>query len=157
MHPIPTLSVLEQPEAPQNLRKMLDLTLSGKAESMVVYVPTKLGVPRPTEAINTSDLSEEDLRSLRDADPFMYYSIPAKRRAAMRCEARDRTDSVMAASRVQGPSAVATRKTRITFEMDAVTLMVGDMGVEIEDEDLLDDDDDENDALLFESFKKAPQ
>ena len=57
-------------------------------------VPTKSGspptkieeeqVPERVMMIDTDELSEEDLKTLKKQDPFLYYSIPAVRNAAVR-------------------------------------------------------------------------
>lgn len=161
---------------------MMDLKLNDKAEMVMVEVPTVVDDEEPAEAMNTNDLSEEDLRLLHAADPFMYYSIAgeerftsnvfvsfkaayyslssppcdpscatASRRAAIMGEATNRTDANTNAP--QGSSAMATRRTRISFEQDPVTLMFGNIEIDIDEEDdILDDDDYE--SLLFGSSSK---
>jgi len=49
----------------------------------VFTIPTK-GPSEPKKVIlNTSSLNEENLKSLKQEDPFLYYSIPSVRRAAV--------------------------------------------------------------------------
>lgn len=137
-------------------RKMFGKKLNEEA-SVVMEVPTVFDVSeKPAEVINTEDLSEEDLELLHGADPFMYFSITDKRRAAMLCEARDHTSPLTDTGRLQGSSTVATRKTRITFEMDPVQMMFGDINIDIEDDDI-DDDGDEYESSFFKPTSKTSQ
>ena len=42
----------------------------------LLIVPTKVADEAPETVIDTSNLSEEDIKALRKQDPFLYYSIP---------------------------------------------------------------------------------
>jgi hypothetical protein len=71
--------------------------------------------PRPMQ-ISTENMSSQDLIELRECDPFLFYSIPAVRNAALR-NTLSIVDLEIDLS-AQLPQTV-TRKSRITFECHA--------------------------------------
>ena len=46
-------------------------------------MPTKGSEPAQEKEIDTQKLTEDDLKSLKKKDPFLYFSIPAVRSAAL--------------------------------------------------------------------------
>ena len=55
---------------------------------VTTMIPTKLAAPNdedPKRVVDVSDLSEEDLKTLKKQDPFLYFSIPV----AVVCNTRD--------------------------------------------------------------------
>lgn len=51
--------------------------------SYTFIIPTKRSEPAKEKEIDTQKLTEDDLKSLKKKDPFLYYSIPAVRSAAL--------------------------------------------------------------------------
>ena len=75
--------------------------------------------PEPIE-IDIGNLSTEDLQSLKQDDPFLYYSIPAVRRAALNLEEPD----VSALSSGESTSTITVKRcTRVSFECHTDVLM----------------------------------
>ena len=83
--------------------------------------------PEPIE-IDISTLSAEDLQSLKQDDPFLYYSIPVVRRAAF---SRDEPD--MSPTSVRG-STIVKRRTRVSYECHT-DLLMDDLLGDFEDEE----------------------
>jgi len=124
-----------------------------------------------TEQINLKNLSASDLSSLKQNDPFMYYSIPGVRNAAQLGEEIDVTklDASMMQrncfscpsrmqSQGQASSSTVTRCSRISFECHTDVIM-GDLLSEMFDEMEGQDDDDamgevDFDMLLERYVKK---
>lgn len=134
-----------------------------------ISVPTfKVSSNGETSRISTKDLSEENLRTLHDNDPFMYYSVPQLLKPAMigrglgtiDANNRELLSPSNAARKGRSPSDVRTasssdstqsgttevRKSRISFEADPCYMMMEELELLPDDEDdLMGDDDD----LLF--------
>lgn len=121
--------------------------------------------------LDVKDLSDnKTLKTLHDMDPFMYYSITPIRHAAMFMSSIDAADVIAnAAPPKQGeqpkrpsldsdsnaPSSsvsktTVVRKSRLSFEADACTLMMKEIGLSCDDDD--DEDDiisDDHESLVF--------
>ena len=52
-------------------------------------VPTATAAPTPTQVDVDKSISEQDLKSLKKQDPFLYYSIPGVRDATVRLKRTD--------------------------------------------------------------------
>ena len=85
--------------------------------------------PEPVE-IDTSALSAEELQLLRKDDPFLYYSIPAVRRATFRLDEPDLSLLVLEES----SSTIVKRSTRVSVECHT-DLLMEDLLTELEQED----------------------
>jgi hypothetical protein len=82
---------------------------------------------RPKIVIDTSDLNDQDLDLLKKQDPFLYYSIPAVRTAAV-VHSRD-----IDMSAIQGQdSRRVERQSRISFECHT-DLLMGDLFETLDD------------------------
>ncbi len=86
-----------------------------------VTVPTKSGEDSaPKKVIDTSSLNEEDLKTLKKQDPFLYFSIPAVRTAAHLSRGRDVNISCLKGIRSSHRESLQTtkieRQSRISFE-----------------------------------------
>jgi len=93
-----------------------------------VQISTPSCAPEPIE-VDISTLSAEDLQSLKREDPFLYYSIPAVRRAALfNLEEPDVSESSLE------DSTTVKRCTRVSFECHTDLLMEDLLG-DIEDEE----------------------
>ena len=78
--------------------------------------------PEPTE-IDIGNLSTEGLQALKQEDPFLYYSIPVVRRAALSFEEPDM-------SRISSNETTTTtvkRRTRVSFECHSDLLVMDDL------------------------------
>ena len=95
----------------------------------LLMVPTKVGSAGAStkKTIDTSVLNEEDLHTLKRHDPFLYYSIPTVRDAAIRCRSVDlttlkdptsnRSRRSSCPSRIESsPSTTVEKKSCISFE-----------------------------------------
>ena len=51
--------------------------------SFTITIPTKGSEPAQKKEIDTQKLTQDDLKSLKKQDPFLYFSIPAVRTAAL--------------------------------------------------------------------------
>ena len=51
--------------------------------SSAFIIPTKGSEPAQEKEIDTQNLTEDDLKRLKQKDPFLYFSIPAVRSAAL--------------------------------------------------------------------------
>jgi hypothetical protein len=96
-----------------------------------------VGAPEPIE-VDISNLSAEDLESLKQEDPFLYYSIPAVRRTTFNFEEPDLTGS----SLEESTTTTVKRCTRVSFECPSDLLM----------EDLLGDLEEGYDHLIWSIF-----
>ena len=86
------------------------------SRSEPVQTTTAPCAPEPIE-IDISTLSTEDLQSLKQDDPFLYYSIPVVRRAAFSLEEPD-----ISLTNLKG-SATVKRRTRVSYECHTDLLM----------------------------------
>ena len=120
------------------------------------------------EAIDIKDLDNEDLKSLRGNDPFMYYSIPGIRVATIFGKDVDASDKEAlcrhnhSSGGQQEPASMSSgsfrsntvvlRKTRISFEapMDLEDLVSNNESKEDDEFDVLD-------ALLVQMIKQNVQ
>lgn len=101
---------------------------SSSSRSEPVQISTPSCAPEPIE-VDISTLSAEDLQSLKREDPFLYYSIPAVRRAALfNLEEPDMSESSLE------DSTTVKRCTRVSFECHTDLLMEDLLG-DIEDEE----------------------
>eukprot|EP00986_Skeletonema_menzelii_P012521 scaffold6934_cov125-Skeletonema_menzelii.AAC.1 len=115
----------------------------------VFTVPTKGEDSAQKKVIDTSLIKEEDLKTLKKQDPFLYFSIPAVRTAAhlsrdvdMSClKGGVRSPNASSPSKLKSaPSTKVERKSCISFECHADLILEGlidDMGnlkVDTEDE-----------------------
>jgi hypothetical protein len=112
---------------------------ASSSESELLTNTAPVCAPEPTE-IDISNFSAEDLQSLKQEDPFLYYSIPAVRRAALHLEEPD-----LSGSSLEESTTVVKRRTRVSFECHSDVLM----------EDLLGDLEEKYDQLeLEQEFSK---
>ncbi|KAL7429265.1 hypothetical protein ACHAXM_001613 [Skeletonema potamos] len=106
---------------------------------VTTMIPTKLAAPNdedPKRVVDVSDLSEEDLKTLKKQDPFLYYSIPR----ALRNSAVDLTNlssqnfaqirrascpspSLIKLSSSSSSTNIVQRKSCISFEVHADLLL----------------------------------
>ena len=131
--------------------------------------PTKVSVVNTfresagsTKELETKDLSKDDFRALKEADAFMYYSIPGARTASIlgqdiessntddalfrRCSSLSTTSSESTSDSNRSDTSVV-RKTRISCEVDAFSLMATMLDdIEDDEEDLSFDFEDDYDA-----------
>jgi hypothetical protein len=112
------------------------LAVGVEASTMVRSAPED---PTPVEVDVNKALSEQDLRSLKQRDPFLYYSIPGVREATVRLKsvdmhqlAQDGLRRVCASCPASIQTAAAStsetvarvqRRTRISFECPADALV----------------------------------
>eukprot|EP00986_Skeletonema_menzelii_P017289 scaffold18732_cov157-Skeletonema_menzelii.AAC.2 len=84
-------------------------------------IATATCAPVPIE-IDIRNLSAEDLQSLKQDDPFLYYSIPAFQRATFNLTEPDMSESSWE------ESTAVKRRTRVSFECHADLLMADLLG-----------------------------
>jgi hypothetical protein len=106
-------------------------------DDSVVTVPTE-GPSTSTRVreIDVSTMNDQDLKALRKADPFMYYSIPQVIKA-FRCNipidhsSLGITQGDAAAGQAQALPVMVSRKTRISDSCDFVQMMaeLSEMGL----------------------------
>jgi len=107
----------------------INVTVNGSAASSTSSPSHTISHPtfsdeKPKKIIDTTDLNVEDMESLKKSDPFLYFSIPAVRRAAVHNKEVDLSslrDSQ--ASRVE-------RRSRISFECHTDLLLEDLMDME---------------------------
>ena len=115
---------------------------SSSSRSEPVQISAASCAPEPIE-VDISTLSAEDLQSLKREDPFLYYSIPAVRRAALfNLEEPDVSESSL------GDSTTVKRCTRVSFECHTDLLMEDLLG-DIEDEEYDQSDFDQMDLAFW--------
>jgi hypothetical protein len=90
---------------------------------------------KPIESIDISSLSSSEVDSLKEKDPFMYYSIPAVRKSAMRSQEVDHSilggdaspssdaSSQEGSRKSRKISQTITKKRRLSMEMHPDALM----------------------------------
>ncbi|KAL7475551.1 hypothetical protein ACHAW6_001460 [Cyclotella cf. meneghiniana] len=81
--------------------KMLKRVHSKAFSTKHQIVPT-FPVETTPQHIDVSDLTSSDLASLKRNDPFMYYSIPSAKNAALHCENSKRFSSTKLSVTRQG-------------------------------------------------------
>eukprot|EP00984_Skeletonema_dohrnii_P003926 scaffold1350_cov137-Skeletonema_dohrnii-CCMP3373.AAC.6 len=105
---------------------------SSSSSSRSESVDTKTAPCAPEQIeIDISNFSAQDLQSLKQDDPFLYYSIPGVRRATFNLEEPDMSESVS----LEGQSTTVKRCTRVSFECHS-DLIMEDLFGEIDDEEL---------------------
>ena len=133
-----------------------------------ISVPTK-GSPstQKKKSIDTAHLSEDDLKALKKQDPFLYYSIPTVRAAAVRRGSMDTPSSVQqdagldtqshrrvsCPDRIESSPTKVERQTRISFECYS-DVFFGEVS-DGEDMDEEDDADVDFDSLFDGSFRSS--
>ena len=112
---------------------------SDSVRSETVLIATApVQTPEPRE-VDISNLSPEDLQSLKEQDPFLYYSIPGVRRASLRLEDIDTSKLLeddqpqprrsSCPARVESrPSTTVKRCTRVSFECHTDVLLEDMLG-----------------------------
>mmetsp|Transcript_50732 Transcript_50732/g.108129 ORF Transcript_50732/g.108129 Transcript_50732/m.108129 type:complete len:136 (-) Transcript_50732:277-684(-) len=93
---------------------MTEATMKNQAQT----IRAPMATVKPEIKVDLSELSETDLGSLERQDPFMYYSIPAVRRAKLFFEEVDHSEVASSL-----PSQVVSRQSRVTTECDAILLL----------------------------------
>ena len=78
-------------------------------------VPT-FPVERAPQHMDVSDLTSSDLASLKRNDPFMYYSIPSAKNAALHCEDVSMFVGLEKSKRNSSTALSVTRQRRISTE-----------------------------------------
>ena len=84
---------------------------SASPSETILTASTFCDPSEPVE-IDTSTLSAEDLQSLKKDDPFLYYSIPAVRRANFTTAGKPDLSS----SSGEPSNTIVKRSTRVSFE-----------------------------------------
>jgi len=109
---VPNLSSLveEVEEEEEVLFKQYPVSSSNKKD--IIVETFKATVPRE---LDLRDISSSDLASLKDDDPFMYYSIPAVRNTAWEGDHAD-MPSLHDSDLSPRDSPIYERKSRISFE-----------------------------------------
>jgi len=103
------------------------------SEPVQITAATAVGAPEAIE-FDISNLSAEDLQSLKQEDPFLYYSIPAVRRTTFNFEEPDLSGS----SLEESTTTTIKRCTRVSFERPADLQMEDLLGDLEEDHDQFD-------------------
>ena len=103
------------------------MTPSSSSSSEPVHTTTAPCHQEPIE-IDIDALTTEDLQSLKQDDPFLYYSIPVVRRAEFSLEEPD-----MSHSNFKGSTTVK-RRTRVSYECHT-DLLMDDLLEDFEDEE----------------------
>ena len=113
-----------------------------QGQDYLEIIKAKLITEKPKKKVNISNLSFEDLQSIREHDIFLYYSIPVVRTAKILMKpldmsslgAQDTTSSLSGEEDEarHPPEVTVTRSTRITTEVHPDLLL----------EDLLNGEDD---------------
>lgn len=97
---------------------------------------------------NVNNLSPEAVLELKSSDPFLYYSIPSLRNAAL---LNKDVDADTVASLIKSEDKVITRKSRLSFEYPAEKLMeevFGTISQDVEDIEV-NDNESENEFYSF--------
>ena len=92
----------------------------------VMQVPTIRHPQKEPKVINVNQLNEDELKLLKKQDPFLYYSIPAVKKAvnAINCKPIDHTEVIRETARTSG-SGMISRKTRVSTECAPSMLLDG--------------------------------
>mmetsp|Transcript_7819 Transcript_7819/g.12882 ORF Transcript_7819/g.12882 Transcript_7819/m.12882 type:complete len:157 (+) Transcript_7819:222-692(+) len=104
-----------------------DGSSSSSCKSEAMQTATAPCAPEPIE-IDISRFSAEKLQSLKQDDPFLYYSIPAVRRATFNLSEHDMSDASLE------EQTTVKRRTRVSFECHT-DLLLDDLMEDFEDED----------------------
>ena len=89
----------------------------------VMQVPTIRHPQKQPKVINVNHLNEDELKLLKKHDPFLYYSIPAVKKAT-NGKPIDHTEVIREAARSSG-SGMISRKTRVSTECAPSMLLDG--------------------------------
>ncbi len=103
--------------------------------SETVHISAASYSPEPIE-IDISTLSTQDLQSLKQDDPFLYYSIPGVRKSAYSFEEPDMSRTSLK------ECTTVERRTRVSYECPADLLLM----------DLLGDFDEEHDESALDQM-----
>jgi hypothetical protein len=106
---------------PFNKKNASSASSRSESSSEVLTKTAPVCAPEPT-GIDISNLSAEDLQSLKQEDPFLYYSIPSVRRAALHFEEPDLSRSRCS----EESTTVVKRCTRLSVECHS-DLLMGDL------------------------------
>ncbi|KAL3804652.1 hypothetical protein HJC23_008467 [Cyclotella cryptica] len=94
-----------------------------KPENVDFVFPVATVFEKTLKKLDIKDITSSDLASLKKSDPFMYYSIPAIRKATLHCTHLDlstvsnlTSDQVPRTSSDRSSESEVTRKSRISFE-----------------------------------------
>ena len=111
------------------------MTMSSKSDIIcVMQVPTIRQPQQQTKEINVKQLNEDELKLLKKQDPFLYYSIPAVKKAKLtNCKPINHTEVLKEAAMSLG-SGMVSRKTRVSTEC-APSMLLDDLMMLIEDEE----------------------
>ena len=123
--------------------------MSSKSDIIcVMQVPTIRQPQQQTKEINVKQLSEDDLKLLQKQDPFLYYSIPAVKKAKLtNVKPIDHTEVLREAARSSG-SGMVSRRTRVSTEC-APSMLLDDLMMLIDDEE--EEDLDHNEVLKYDT------
>ena len=124
---------------PFNKKNASSASSRSESEVLTKTAPVCACAPEPTE-IDISNLSAEDLQSLKQEDPFLYYSIPSVRRAALHFAQPELSGSRC----LEESTTVVKRRTRVSFECHSDLLM----------EDLLGDLEEKYDQFELEQMEQ---
>ncbi len=101
----------------------------------VIQVPTIRHQQKQPKVINTKKLDEDELKLLEKEDPFLYYSIPAVKKAKLtHNKPIDHTEVLREAARSSGNSMVS-RQTRVSTES---AMLLDELMLQIDEEDVID-------------------
>ena len=109
-------------------RNAISMSSSNSDIVCVMQVPT-IRPPKQQQpkVINVNHLNEDELKLLKKQDPFLYYSIPAVKKAVntINCKPIDNTEVIREAARSSG-SGMISRKTRVSTEC-APSMLLDDL------------------------------
>ena len=98
----------------------------------VMQVPTIRQQQQP-KVINVKELNEDELKLLKKQDPFLYYSIPAVKKAKLiNIKPIDHTEVLKETAR-SSDSGMVSRKTRVSTEC-APSMLLDDLILLINEE-----------------------
>ena len=111
--------------------------MSSKSDIIcVMQVPTIRQPQQQTKEINVKQLNEDELKLLKKQDPFLYYSIPAVKKAKLaNVKPIDHTEVLKEATRSSG-SGIVSRRTRVSTEC-APSMLLDDLMMLIDEEEYL--------------------
>ena len=94
--------------------------MASSSMSETVHIATAACNPEPIE-IDISTLSTQELQSLKQDDPFLYYSIPVVRKSAYSFDEPD-----MSGTSLNGCTTIK-RRTRVSCECHSDLLLMDDL------------------------------
>ena len=102
----------------------------------VMQVPTIRHPEQQPKVINVKQLNKDELKQLKKEDPFLYYSIPAVKKAKLaNVKPIDHTEVLKEAAMSSG-SGMVSRQTRVSTECAPAMLLDDLMMLIDEEEDL---------------------